>query len=223
MKKMMIFFFAFLCGFAIFSLAGKIYLKNHATPKVHTITQVKKTVPKPTRVIQIMPIGYVKIEYINGIKSSIKKFYGYDCVILPEVAPTKDIMAPSNTRYEASKILEKYDTRDFRLIITEEDIACPNEERKVNEWGVFGLGYWPGTTCVVSTYRLKKTNGVLVSPSLVMERLNKIALHEIGHNLGLDHCTNDPRCMMCNANGTIKEVDQERMSFCDKCMSKISK
>jgi len=50
-----------------------------------------------------------------------------------------------------------------------------------------------------------------------MERLDKIVLHEIGHNLGLDHCTNDPQCMMNAANGSIKEVDQERIWFCDKC------
>ena len=43
-----------------------------------------------------------------------------------------------------------------------------------------------------------------------MEWLDKIVLHEIGLNLGLDHCTNDPQCLMNAANESIKEVDQER-------------
>jgi archaemetzincin len=187
---------------------------NH---KVFLQKQVKPGTPKPAKVIHILPLGAVHTGYINEIISAVRKFYGYDCIVLPPAEPTQDIMANSNTRYEASKILNKFNSRDYRLIITEQDIACANEERKVNEWGIFGLGYWPGTTCVVSTFRLRKTNGKLVSNALFMERLDKIVLHEIGHNLGLDHCTNNPQCMMNDACGTIKEVDQERMWFCDRC------
>jgi archaemetzincin len=180
--------------------------------------QAKKTGPEK-KVIHILPLGEVKAEYVNEVVSAVKKFYGYDCVVLPQVKPTDDIMAASRMRYEAGKILQKYNSKEFLLILTTEDIACRTE--KSSEWGIFGLGYMPGTTCVVSTFRLRRTNGYLVSSTVLMERLDKICLHEIGHNLGLDHCMNDPRCMMNTADGTIRQVDREKIWFCDKCTVRL--
>lgn len=50
-----------------------------------------------------------------------------------------------------------------------------------------------------------------------MVRLKKVALHEIGQNLGLVHCRNHLECLMNDADGTIKQVDKERIWFCEKC------
>ncbi len=175
---------------------------------------VKNASPEK-KVIYILPLGYVNPAYVNEIVFAVKKFYGYDCVVLPQVNPTDDIMAASRMRYEAGKILAKYNSKKYLLILTTEDIACRTE--KSSEWGIFGLGYMPGTTCVVSTFRLKRTGGNLVPNAVLLERLDKICLHEIGHNLGLDHCLNDPRCMMNPADGTIRQVDREMIWFCDKC------
>jgi archaemetzincin len=65
--------------------------------------------------------------------------------------------------------------------------------------------------------RLKKN----ASPKLLTERLQKVSIHEVGHNLGLDHCTKNSECMMSAANGTIKQVDLEKIMFCDNCRNII--
>ncbi|MEO6980561.1 MAG: hypothetical protein ABI113_19365 [Mucilaginibacter sp.] len=148
------------------------------------------------------------------VRASVEHFYHYKCIIKPPVSFAKDILADSKTRYEANRILSKYNTSENLLILTGKDIAYVNPERHVAEWGIFGLGFRPGTTCVISTYRLKRH----ASKQLFHSRLTKVCLHEIGHNLGLNHCTSgDKRCLMNDARGTIKEVDQEEMFLCEKC------
>lgn len=168
------------------------------------------------KTVYIQTLGDVNQEYIDYIKKSVENFYGYDCVVRSKLNLTKDILAGSGTRYEAGKILKKYNSKENVLLITEKDIAH-RKSSEFPEWGIFGLGYRPGSTCVISTFRLKKN----VSKAKLLDRLKKVALHEIGHNLGLEHCTNNKECMMTSASGTVKQVDKEKIWFCSKCWSLI--
>lgn len=170
------------------------------------------------KVINIQPLGDISVDVINVVISSVENFYGYKCIVKPKINFTKDILADSKTRYNASKILSKFNSHQNLLIITNKDIAC--EKGNINEWGIFGLGYRPGVTCVVSTFRIKRN----VSQEVFYQRLKKICLHEIGHNLGLNHCNSgDHRCMMNDANGTIIKVDGEQIFFCKNCWKLLGK
>ena len=173
---------------------------------------------KPVSKINIQPLGEVSPEYINLVKKSVKSFYGYDCVVLPKKEITKDMLSPIKKRIDADKALINNLSFDNLLIITEKDICC-KKDVKNSEWGIFGLGLRPGKICIISTFRLHKN----VSKQKTLERLEKVALHEIGHNLGLDHCINNKKCMMNDACGTIKQVDNEKVWFCEKCMKQIKK
>jgi archaemetzincin len=164
------------------------------------------------KTIYIQPLGDVNQEYLTYVKNSVTDFYGYTCVIKPKVNLTPALLAVSKTRYEASKILKKFNSKQNILLITEKDIAY-RKSNQFPEWGIFGLGLRPGNTCVISTYRLKKK----VNTQQMLVRLKKVALHEIGHNLGLKHCTNHKDCLMTDAGGTIQQVDREKIWFCVKC------
>jgi archaemetzincin len=167
------------------------------------------------RTIYIQPLGNVNQKFLNYVKNSVTEFYGYTCIIKPKINLTNDILTASKTRYEASKILNKFNSNQNKIIITEVDIAH-RKNSSFPEWGIFGLGLRPGKTCVVSTFRLKK--GVTMQQMLV--RLKKVSLHEIGHNFGLMHCNKHKNCLMNDAKGTIKQVDKEKIWFCQRC-SKI--
>jgi archaemetzincin len=172
---------------------------------------------KPVTKIYIQPLGDVSPEYINLVKKSVKTFYGYNCKVMTKKEITKDMLSPIKKRIDAKKALRRNLSFDNLLIITEKDI-CYNKDKINPEWGILGLGLTPGKTSIISTFRLRKN----VSNQKTLERLEKVALHEIGHNLGLNHCANKKECMMNDANGTIKQVDKEKVWFCEKCREQLN-
>ena len=190
-------------------------MKNIFIPLFVLITSLANS--QQIKTVYIQPLGDVDIEVISTVKSSVETFYGYKCIVKPKSPLTEDILTDSKKRYEASRILQKFNSKQNLIILTEKDIACKSEDRHSNEWGIFGLGFRPGHTCVVSTFRLTKN----VKIDVIIDRLVKVSLHEVGHNVGLDHCTNNKNCMMNDAGGTIKQVDREIIWMCPKCVSFI--
>lgn len=170
-----------------------------------------------SRIIYIQPLGEVKPQYISTVKIAVEQFYGFKCEIRKTIPLTQDILAKSKTRYEASKILRKYNSKENIFLLMEKDIAWKDTAKKVNEYGIIGLGNRPGSVCVVSTFRLKKN----VTENKVRERLEKTALHEIGHNLGLNHCDKTPKCLMNDEKGTIQTTDRESVYLCPNCRKTI--
>ena len=99
--------------------------------------------------------------------------------------------------------------------ITAKDISSTKDD--IYDWGIIGLAKSPGKACIISTFRIKTPNKVLFN-----ERFIKVALHELGHTLGLSHCTFSNTCFMEAAAGTIKSVDRESKYLCSNCKKIIS-
>jgi archaemetzincin len=129
---------------------------------------------------------------------------------------------PPRKRYRAEKLLRHLEQRvqpqigcDYVLGITAADVSTT--KGNAADWGVFGLGEMPGPAAVVSTYRL---GGRGASRRQVAVRVVKVVNHELGHNLGLDHCATKG-CLMEDARGTIKTVDDETGLLCGACRSRL--
>jgi archaemetzincin len=170
---------------------------------------------KKERVIFIRPLGNVNPECVSFVKSSIEDFYGFKCKVLSKVEVSDDILSKSKKRCDANKILTKFKTDSNIVLITERDIC--QKRGKVDEYGIIGLGFCPGKVCVISTCRIKNK----VTKKSFYNRLKKVTLHEMGHNLGIPHCSNSDKCLMNDARGTVKTIDKENLFICDKCVKKI--
>ncbi|MBD3345898.1 MAG: archaemetzincin family Zn-dependent metalloprotease [Chitinivibrionales bacterium] len=84
---------------------------------------------------------------------------------------------------------------------------------------VFGLATRGGREALIALPRLRAgIAGRRPDPKTIDNRILKEALHELGHNWGLDHC-NNPDCVM-RFSLTLAEVDEKSSSFCKQCAVK---
>ncbi len=80
---------------------------------------------------------------------------------------------------------------------------------------VFGLAELPGRLALISHHRPAQNTG----PITAQQRINKLALHELGHTWGLEHCPNRS-CAMCFS-ATIEAVDQSQAAYCSDCHARL--
>lgn len=124
---------------------------------------------------------------------------------------------PRRNQYYSTKILkailgEVPDDALKLLGVTERDLCIPILTY------VFGEAQLGGTAAVVSLARLRQEfYGVAPERPLLMERLRKECLHEMGHTFGLIHCPSRD-CVMYLSN-TVVDVDGKGRTFCRHCQT----
>lgn len=113
------------------------------------------------------------------------------------------------------------------LVLIEQEISRLNVERLLGVTNldlfvpgmnfVFGEARCPGRVGIISTHRLKPNSAN--ESELFRERVVKEAIHEIGHMLGLRHCS-DPLCVM-HFSVQISDTDRKRAEPCINCKSRL--
>jgi archaemetzincin len=83
---------------------------------------------------------------------------------------------------------------------------------------VFGEAQLGGTAAVVSTARLG-AGAEAAARSVVVERLAKEAVHEVGHAYGLVHCGH-AHCVMSRS-PAVREVDAKTGGLCAECRAAL--
>jgi archaemetzincin len=85
---------------------------------------------------------------------------------------------------------------------------------------VFGEAQLEGRAAVVSTHRLANERyGLAPSLQVLRQRLNKEAVHELGHTYGLVHC-HAARCVM-GSSTYVEDIDIKTDRFCDRCLAQV--
>lgn len=86
---------------------------------------------------------------------------------------------------------------------------------------IVGQAQLDGTAAIVSTARLRpEFHGFPPLRDLMLERLRKEILHEMGHTFGLTHCT-DRTCAM-SLSITTEHIDRKRAEMCHVCDLRVA-
>jgi archaemetzincin len=205
-----------LLKFIVFLTQTLLFIPFNHHPTKYTSNKVKaleSPITKTEATILLQPFtGFPNAELIY-ISEQIKKIY-------PKVIIKNPIDLPQNAfnqvrkRYRADSIisyLSKQTKYGFLTIgLTTKDISTT--KGKNLDWGIMGLGLCPGKSCIVSSFRIKGKNR--------LEKVFKVAIHELGHTQGLKHCPIST-CLMRDAEG--KDKLNEEKEFCPKCKKVLIK
>lgn len=177
-----------------------------------TKTKLSTTSTQIELIIDIQPFNDIPYKYVKHVQDHLKLIY-------PNVTINKAISLPQSAyyknrnRYRADTIIaflkRRTPTGHVTIGMTSKDISTTKGE--IIDYGIMGLGYQPGKSCVVSTYRLDKNN--------LNEQFFKLSIHELGHTQGLEHCET-LTCFMRDAKG--KNHTNEEKEFCPVCKKHLS-
>ena len=139
---------------------------------------------------------------------------------LPSIPVPAGSFEARRNQYYSTKILKEMlgevPQDAFKLLgVTEKDLCIPILTY------VFGEAQVGGTAAVVSLARLRQEYyGLAPDRPLLLERLRKECLHELGHTFGLVHCP--LRDCVMHLSNTVVDVDTRGRDFCRGCRTVVA-
>lgn len=182
--------------------------------------------------VLIQPIGEVQPDLIGELSGSLEEILPVSCLVQPRIDLPNRAFFPDRSQYLADYLLHVLDgsprCRNGRckiLGVTSADIFA------LGRTFVFGQAIVAGNAAIISTRRLMRKSHEPHYPAGMpqfaterqdlLRRTAKEAVHEIGHTLGLPHCT-DPGCVMSFSESLI-QADQKDLHYCGRCLDRLTR
>ena len=155
-------------------------------------------------------------DYLRQVAESIQEQFDLDVTVGKPLGLPTYALDPVRKQYNSNLILKRLaETCPPHAVkvlgLTPVDLFSPIFTY------VFGEALFQGKSAVISAFRLRgvpDAKAALGCPPL-MNRMEKEAVHELGHTFGLRHCL-DPDCVMNYSSG-VQCADRKFPFFCPAC------
>ena len=164
----------------------------------------------------LLPLGPIDPQILRRLRTAITKILHLPVRVLRPLNPL-----PLHTyhvvrqQYHSTQLLEYLLTEDnsgaARILgVTAVDLYIPIFTF------VFGEAQLDGKAAIISLARPRgDIDGILPPRHILLRRLIKLSLHELGHTFGLGHCRQDGCLMGFSAN--LDKLDRKNLAFCQYC------
>lgn len=167
------------------------------------------------RIISLVPVGEVVRGHLETLAEGLTARLGVTCSLHGQALDASAAFNPQRRQYASTEILKQLaphlSADTWRVLgVTELDLFIP-----VLTF-VFGEAQLGGRAALVSLRRLRQEfYGMPPDPELLEARLLKESMHELGHTLGLHHCS-AYRCAMSSSHA-VESIDLKEADFCARC------
>ena len=173
------------------------------------------------KAIDIQPLGGAEPDVLQSVSTALEEAFGVAANVRNRVISIGQFYDERRGQYNSTEILKLLDHphgsdhgRHHVVGITPHDLFI-----QILTY-VFGEAALGGNVAVVSYHRFhNELYGLSPDRPLVLERIRKVAIHEVGHSLGLVHCSVQS-CVM-HAASYVEELDLKGHEFCPLCRVSI--
>ncbi len=181
------------------------------------------------RIVVVVPYGEVDPLALDAVKQAVEAKVNATVRVDPVRPLPPEAFWKPRKRWRAEKLLDPLEAAPPQgawkvIAVTAAEIFTT--KGNIEDWGIAGLGHLGGRACVVSTYLYKKHSK---SQSQWLKRFRDVAVHELGHTLGMNHCETQSvngggTCVMADAKGkALKSADASSGQYCEVCRALVEK
>lgn len=166
--------------------------------------------PEVLRIL-VTPFGAIEGDLIAGLVGGLERVFPLAHTVTASIPDIEFAYDASRKQYSATELLKELASvrkeEDAKVLgVTERDLCVPILTF------VYGQAQLGGRCAVVSSFRLATHRSERM---LLLGRLIKEGVHELGHTFGLIHCKNS-LCAM-NFSFQLSQIDMKESFLCGAC------
>ena len=158
-------------------------------------------------------------DFLEQISSVVQHEFRCQVMVYELYLDLSEFFDAGRRQYNGDKLLRAFDKMEFpesdkKIALLSVDLFIPILTY------IFGQAQLGGRTGIASMYRLSNERyGIDNGEKVLLERLTKEVIHELGHLFGLVHC-HTPTCVM-RSSTYVEDIDQKETGLCSKCRSEL--